>query len=168
MLADVETPVETKTIHENADHRSHELAYQKNKDETKNTIRKTNQLETKSRPTEYREFGNQEKNMKEQNVSPVALYILKRLISGGNRARAVRADTIIGINSRDRSLPWEEDCSSGYKLCGGYFPMCCESFVCLKPLTPWDRKNGFNRCWPHYFQDDADANKSKLNTKQTN
>ena len=45
----------------------------------------------------------------------------------------------------------DEDCSGGYDHCGGYFPDCCEGFACWKPLTDWDRRYGFNRCWPNYF-----------------
>lgn len=71
-------------------------------------------------------------------------------------SREVRADQVIGINSRDNTFPWDEECSGGYKHCGGYFPLCCDGFICLKPLTPWDVRNGFKRCWPHYFQDDEE------------
>lgn len=42
-------------------------------------------------------------------------------------------------------------CSGGYSHCGGYFPLCCEGFACWKPLTSWDKRYGFNRCWPDYF-----------------
>ncbi|XP_053383303.1 uncharacterized protein LOC128549775 [Mercenaria mercenaria] len=106
-------------------------------------------------------------SMEGQSISPVARVLLKRMMLGTgkqgmstNRAsygakisRDLRADHVIGINSRDNSLPWDKECSGGYDHCGGYFPLCCEGFVCLKPLTPWDKKHGFVRCWPDYFQE---------------
>ncbi|KAL4218048.1 C-type lectin domain 17 [Mactra antiquata] len=115
-------------------------------------------LETqqKSDPPKLSEFSRSGPPKFYSQLRDIPLELLMLLRSGPPKravgSRDSREDHYINFNSRGGGFPWDEECARGYTHCEGYFPLCCERYVCLKPLTNWDKRNGLKRCWPDYFQ----------------